>query len=88
MRLDKFLKVSRIIKRRPIAKTILDNKKVKVNNKVVKAGVVVKVGDVVEVEYFSRYMKVEVLEVPIGNIKKEEAETLFKIIEVKEIEGE
>jgi len=86
MRLDKFFKVSRIIKRRPVAKTVLDNKKVKLNGKISKAGTTVSVGDIIELEYFSKYMKVEVLEVPTGNTKKDEAEELFKILEVKEIE--
>ncbi|RUA09077.1 MAG: RNA-binding S4 domain-containing protein [Fusobacteria bacterium] len=85
MRLDKFFKVSRIIKRRPVAKTVLDNKKVKLNGKISKAGTTVKVGDIIELEYFSKYMKVEVLEIPEGNTKKEDAGELFKILEVKEI---
>ncbi|MCK5779527.1 MAG: RNA-binding S4 domain-containing protein [Psychrilyobacter sp.] len=88
MRLDKFFKVSRIIKRRPVAKTVLDNKKVKLNGKVAKAGTKVGVGDTIELEYFSKYMKVEVLEVPNGNTKKDDAAELFKIIEVKEIKIE
>jgi len=85
MRLDKFFKVSRIIKRRPVAKTVLDNKKVKLNGKISKAGTTVKVGDIIELEYFSKYMKVKVLEIPEGNTKKEDAGELFKILEVKEI---
>jgi len=85
MRLDKFFKVSRIIKRRPVAKTVLDNKKVKLNGKISKAGTTVKVGDIIELEYFSKYMRVEVLEIPEGNTKKEDAGELFKILEVKEI---
>lgn len=86
MRLDKFFKVSRIIKRRPVAKMVLDNKKVKLNGKIVKAGTTVSVGDIIELEYFSKYMKVEILEVPSGSTKKDEAEELFKILEVKTIE--
>jgi ribosomal 50S subunit-recycling heat shock protein len=88
MRLDKFFKVSRIIKRRPVAKTVLDNKKVKLNGRIVKAGTLVSVGDIIELEYFSKYMKVEVLEIPTGNTKKDDADELFKILEVKEIEVE
>ncbi len=88
MRLDKFFKVSRIIKRRPVAKTVLDNKKVKLNGRVAKAGTTVSVGDIIELEYFSKYMKVEVQEIPTGNTKKDDAGELFKILEVKEIEVE
>jgi ribosomal 50S subunit-recycling heat shock protein len=88
MRLDKFFKVSRIIKRRPVAKTVLDNKKVKINGKIAKAGTNVNVGDILELEYFNKYLKIEVLEVPQGNTKKEEAKELFKILDTKEIEIE
>ena len=52
MRLDKFLKVSRIIKRRPIAKLVVDGGKVKLDGKVVKAAAEVKVGQILEIEYY------------------------------------
>jgi ribosomal 50S subunit-recycling heat shock protein len=86
MRLDKFFKVSRIIKRRPIAKTVLDNNKVKLNGKIVKASTSVSLGDIIELEYFSKYMKIEILEVPDGNTKKDEAGELFRILDMKKIE--
>ena len=86
MRLDKFLKVSRIIKRRPVAKTVIDNDKVKVNGKVAKAGLEIKEGDILEVEYFSRYIKTEVVEVPKGNVGKDQAGELVKILETKKID--
>ena len=59
MRLDKFLKVSRIIKRRPIAKLVVDGGKVKLDNKVVKASAEVKVGQILEIEYYNKYFKFE-----------------------------
>ncbi len=86
MRLDKFLKVSRVIKRRPVAKTVIDNKKAKINGKAAKAGTEVKSGDILELEYFNRYFKIEILDVPEGNVPKDTAQDLVKIIEVKEIE--
>ncbi len=86
MRLDKFLKVSRVIKRRPVAKTVIDNKKAKINGKVAKSGTEVKTGDILELEYFNRYFKVEIVDVPEGNIPKDKAQDLVKIIEVKELE--
>jgi len=86
MRLDKFLKVARIIKRRPVAKKVIDNKKAKLNGKEAKAGTAVKPGDFLELEYYNRYYKVEVLEVPTGNVTKDMAGDLYKIIETKEIE--
>ena len=57
MRLDKFLKVSRIIKRRPIAKVVVDGGKAKLNGKVAKASTEVKVGQILELEYFNKYFK-------------------------------
>ena len=69
MRLDKFLKVSRIIKRRPIAKLVVDGKKAKLNGKVAKAGTEVKVGQILEIEYYDKYFKFEIVEVPTGNEK-------------------
>ena len=86
MRLDKFLKVSRIIKRRPVAKLVCDNKKIKINGKVVKSSSEVKVGDVLEIEYFNRYIKAKVVEVPQGNVGKAEASDLIEILETKKIE--
>lgn len=86
MRLDKFLKVARIIKRRPVAKKVIDNKKAKLNEKQAKAGTAVKPGDFLELEYYNRYYKIEVLEVPTGNVTKDMASDLYKIIETKEIE--
>ena len=55
MRLDKFLKVSRIIKRRPIAKLVIDGGKVKLDGKVAKAAAEVKVGQILEIEYYNKY---------------------------------
>ncbi len=86
MRLVKFLKVSRIIKRRPVAKLVCDNKKIKLNGKTVKSSAEVKVGDIMEVEYFNRYIKAKVLLVPEGNVGKAEASDLIEIIETKKIE--
>ncbi len=88
MRLDKFLKVSRIIKRRPIAKQVIDSKKVKINGKTAKAGTEIKVGDILEVEYFTKLIRAEVLEVPGGNVAKDQAKDLIKILDVTEIKIE
>lgn len=88
MRLDKFLKVARIIKRRPVAKKVIDNKKAMLNGKQAKAGTEVKIGDMLELEYYNRYYKIEIVEVPGGNVSKDSATDLYKIIETKEIEIE
>ena len=81
MRLDKFLKVSRIIKRRPIAKVVVDGKKAKLNGKIAKASTAVKVNDILELEYYDKYFKFEILEVPAGNVSKERSNDLVKVLE-------
>lgn len=86
MRLDKFLKVSRIIKRRPIAKIVVDGGKAKLNGKVAKAGTEVKVGQILELEYFNKYFKFEIMEVPTGNVAKEKTSDLIKVLENRGIE--
>ena len=86
MRLDKFLKVSRIIKRRPIAKLVVDGGKTKIDGKVAKPSTEVKVGAILELEYYDRYFKFEVVEVPEGNVAKNRAADLIKVLEVRGIE--
>ena len=77
MRLDKYLKVSRLIKRRTIANEACDAGRILVNGKVAKASVAVKVGDVIEIEFGNKNVKVEVLDVQ-ETVKKEEAKELFR----------
>ena len=79
MRLDKFLKVSRLIKRRTVANEACDAGRVMVNGKVAKASVSVKAGDVIEIGYGNKTVKVEVLNVQ-ETVKKEEAKELFKYL--------
>lgn len=85
MRLDKFLKISRIIKRRPIAKLVVDGKKAKLNDKVAKSSSEVKVGQILELEYYDKYFKFEILEVPTGNVPKDKASDLIKVLESRGI---
>ena len=79
MRLDKFLKVSRLIKRRTVANEACDAGRVLVNGKTAKASVKVKTGDVIEIKFGTRTVKVEVLELQ-ATTKKEEAKDLFKYL--------
>ena len=79
MRLDKFLKVSRLIKRRTVANEACDAGRVLVNGKTAKASVKVKPGDVIEIQFGTRTVKVEVLELQ-ETTKKEEAKDLFKYL--------
>lgn len=78
MRLDKFLKVSRIIKRRSIAKEITDKGKVKINEKIAKPSSVIKVGDILELDLTSRIITIIVLDLK-DYCRAEEAETLYEI---------
>ncbi len=81
MRLDKFLKVSRLIKRRTVANTVSEMGRVLVNGNSAKPAKQLKVGDIIEIEYASKTEKVEVLVIPNGNVSIQESSTLYKIIE-------
>ena len=76
MRLDKYLKVSRLIKRRTVANEACDAGRVMINGKTAKAGTDVKVGDVIEIGFGTRNVKVEVLDVQ-ETTRKEDAKELF-----------
>ena len=79
MRLDKYLKVSRLIKRRTVANEACDAGRVTVNGTVAKASVKVKPGDIIEIQFGTRTVKVEVLDIK-DTTKKEEAGDLFKYL--------
>lgn len=79
MRLDKFLKVSRLIKRRTIANEACDAGRVLVNGKVAKASQNVKEGDVIEIQFGTRSVKAEVLDVQ-ETVKKDEAKELYRYL--------
>lgn len=81
MRLDKFLKVSRLIKRRTVANEACDAGRVLVNDKTAKASLNVKEGDVIEIQFGTRAVKVEVLDVQ-ETVKKDEAKELTNIYKV------
>ena len=79
MRLDKYLKVSRLIKRRTEANEACDAGRVMINGKTAKAGTDVKVGDVIEIGFGTRNVKVEVLDVQ-ETTRKEDAKELFRYL--------
>ena len=79
MRLDKYLKVSRLIKGRTIANVACDAGRVLINGKVAKASANVSVGDVIEIGFGTKSVKVEVLDVQ-DTTKKDEAKDLFKYL--------
>jgi ribosomal 50S subunit-recycling heat shock protein len=82
MRLDKYLKVSRLIKRRTVANEACDNGRVTANGRVVKASYDVKVGDILEIGFGSRTVKLRVLEL-LEHEKKELSGNMYEIIEQK-----
>jgi len=77
MRLDKYLKVSRLIKRRTVANEACDNGRISVNGRVVKASYEVKVGDRIEIAMGTRTVAVEVIQVA-DNVRKDDAVTMYK----------
>ena len=79
MRLDKFLKVSRLIKRRTVANEACDAGRVVVNDKPAKASLNVKEGDIIEIHFGTSPVKVEVLDVA-ETVKKDEAKELYRYI--------
>ena len=79
MRLDKFLKVSRIIKRRVVAKDACNSDKILINNKISKPSSEVNVGDILEIHFGNSNFKAEILQIK-EHVKKNEAEELYKII--------
>lgn len=80
MRLDKYLKVSRIIKRRTVANEACDSGRVSINGKPVRASYSVKEGDIIEISFGTHTVKAEILSVN-EYAKKDEASSMYKIIE-------
>jgi len=79
MRVDKFLKVSRLIKRRTVAKEACDKERIMINGKTAKAGSEVKVGDVLEIHFGNNSISAKILKISASS-KKEDAETMYEII--------
>ena len=79
MRLDKFLKVSRLIKRRTVANEACDAGRVLVNGNAAKASVKVKPGDIIEIQFGAKTVKAEVLDIR-ETTKKDEAKDLFRYL--------
>jgi ribosomal 50S subunit-recycling heat shock protein len=79
MRLDKYLKVSRIIKRRTVAKEACENGRVSINNKVAKPSTEVKEGDVIEIQYASKVLKARITSIA-EHVRKEEAKAMYEIL--------
>ena len=84
MRIDKFLKVSRLIKRRTVAKDASNEEKIIINGKIAKPSTEVKVGDIIEINYYKSKLKVKVLNI-LNSSKKEDAESMYEVLSIEEI---
>lgn len=83
MRIDKYLKVARILKRRTAAKELALNQRVLINDKVAKASSEIKINDIVEISFGNRVLKLKVLSLA-QQVKKADAEMLYEVIEVRQ----
>ena len=79
MRVDKFLKNSRLIKRRTVAKEACDQGRISINNKQAKAGSEVKIGDIVHIEFGNSSISVKVLKLTEGT-RKEDAQGMYEVV--------
>lgn len=79
MRLDKYLKVSRLIKRRTVAKDISEGEKVKINGRIAKPAAEVRIGDTITIEFGRRIVEVKVLATP-ATVKAQDAHLLYETI--------
>ena len=79
MRIDKFLKVSRLLKRRTLAQEACDGGRISANGRVVKPSYNIKIGDVIEIAFNSGAVKIEILDIK-ETVRKEDAEKLYRII--------
>lgn len=84
MRLDKYLKVSRIIKRRTLAKEVADNGRILVNSRIAKSSTKLSEGDIIQIQFGNKIVIIKVLELR-DSTKKEDSENMFEIIEEKRI---
>ena len=85
MRLDKYLKISRLIKRRTVAKEMIDAGRVKVNGKVAKPGYEVKPGDELEIGFGQRQVRAQILEIR-ETVRADESASLYRILEGEPID--
>lgn len=80
MRLDKYLKVSRIIKRRTLSKEVCDGGRVSLNGRVAKPGAEVKSGDILELDFGSKRIKIEIIDTP-NTVRADQSKDLYRVME-------
>jgi len=81
LRLDKYLKVSRLIKRRTVANEVSDMGRVFVNNNPAKPSKQLKIGDIIKIEYHNKTITAKVLIIPANNVSIQESSTLYELLE-------
>lgn len=84
MRLDKYLKVSRIIKRRTLAKEVADNGRIQINGRVAKSSTKLEVDDIITIQFGSKIVDIKVLAL-LDSTKKEDAPNMFEILKEEQI---
>ncbi len=84
MRLDKYLKLTRLLKRRTQAKELCDEGRIQINQRIAKASSQVKIGQIISIDFKKRKIIFEVLDVPEGNVRKNQADTLYRILKIEE----
>ena len=83
MRLDKYLKASRIIKRRTVAKEVCESGRININDKVAKPSTKIKEGDIIEITFANRILKAQIVNIA-EHVRKEDAKEMYIIIEGEE----
>ena len=83
MRLDKYLKVSRIIKRRTVAKEVCESGRINIKDKVAKPSTKIKEGDIIEITFANRILKAQIVNIA-EHVRKEDAKEMYIIIEGEE----
>ncbi len=84
MRLDKFLKVSRIIKRRTLAKEVADNGRIEINRRIAKSSTKLDIDDIITISFGNKIVEIKVLKL-LDSTKKEDAQNMFEIINEKRL---
>ncbi len=80
MRIDKFLKIARVVKKRSVAKMLADNEKIRVNKKIAKPSTEVEVDDEIDLTFGEKHLKIKVVSL-LNNPKKEDVATMIEILE-------
>lgn len=87
MRLDKYLKVSRIIKRRTIAKEACESGRVSINGKIAKPSTDIKEGDIIEIQFATKYIKAKIVNIA-EHVRKDDAKEMYEILQGEEDKDE